>query len=271
MRLHRRLRAHYTLSRTIPRQAIHVLVATAMLAGVAPSLAADEHDAGGWTFDVSPYLWAAGISGRVGTLPGLPATDIDASFGDIWDNLQFAGMLAGSASKGRFSVAGDLQYVETQSKDSSLTPLFGSERLTSKNFIASALAEYLVVDHGRSNLRVSGGLRVWSVDTELELSAGLLPGRKVKGDDTWVDPMLGTSGIVGLGASHAFLIGWGYVGGFGVGSDIMADLFGGIGYRFTDSISTTVGYRWMKVDRDADGFLYDVEQEGMMAGLIFSF
>jgi opacity protein-like surface antigen len=61
------------------------------------------------------------------------------------------------------------------------------------------------------------------------------------------------------------------VGGFDVGSRIMADVFGGVGYRFTDSISTTVGYRWMKVDRDEGGFLYDVEQQGIIAGLTFTF
>jgi hypothetical protein len=44
-----------------------------------------------------------------------------------------------------------------------------------------------------------------------------------------------------------FLRGWALVGGFGVGSDFTADLFGGVGYRVTGSISSTLGYRWVKV------------------------
>ena len=51
----------------------------------------------------------------------------------------------------------------------------------------------------------------------------------------------------------------------------MADLFGGIGYRFSELISATFGYRWMKVDWDEDGFLYDVRQEGIATGLTFRF
>ena len=51
----------------------------------------------------------------------------------------------------------------------------------------------------------------------------------------------------------------------------MVDLFGGIGYRFSDRISTTLGYRWLKLDYDHDDFLYDVRQEGVAAGLTFRF
>ena len=253
------------------RKLLCAVAAAAALGGNAPGVSADEQTSSGWKFNVSPYLWLAGISGTVGTLPGLPPADINDSFSDVWDNLQFAGMIAGSARKGRFSMAGDLQYVHTEAKDDSLAPLFGSEKLTSKSFIFSALGEYLILEKDRSNLLVSGGLRVWSVDTELVLSPGTLPGRTIKGDDTWVDPMIGVRGSVDLGASDVFFTGWSYVGGFGVGSDIMADLFGGLGYRFTDNISATMGYRWTKVDYDDGGFLYDVVQQGVMVGATFRF
>jgi len=53
---------------------------------------------------------------------------------------------------------------------------------------------------------------------------------------------------------------------------MMADVFGGIGYRFArPGLSTTIGYRWMKVDYEDGDFLYDVEQQGIMAGMIFKF
>ncbi len=224
----------------------------------------------GWSYTVSPYLWAAGISGKVGTLPGLPPADVDDSFSDILDDLRFAGMVAGSARKGRFALAGDLQYVETEAESSSLAPFFNSEKLISKTFILSALGEYVVLEEGRSNLRVSAGARLWSVDTNLKLTSGILSGRTIEGDDTWVDPVVGVRGTIDV-SQDVFLAGWGMVGGFGLGSDVMADVFGGIGYRFTDSISSTIGYRWMKVDRDENGFLYDVEQSGIIAGITFAF
>jgi hypothetical protein len=87
----------------------------------------------------------------------------------------------------------------------------------------------------------------------------------------WIFPLLLLAQLSLVGFARDALASEGYAGGFGVGSDIMADLFGGVGYRFSELISATIGYRWMKVDRDSGGFLYDVEQEGVLAGLTFSF
>lgn len=44
--------------------------------------------------------------------------------------------------------------------------------------------------------------------------------------------MLGVRGSVNPGASAVFLTGWGHVGGVGVGSDSMTDLFGAIGFHW---------------------------------------
>jgi hypothetical protein len=253
------------------------LLPMVLAASLAHGVVADAGEAGrggweddGWTFGVSPYLWAAGIEGTTGTLPGLPPAEVDQSFSDIFDDLRFAGMVLGSARKGRLGVAGGLQYVKSSAESNALAPLFGREKLTSESLILDLMGEYVAYEDERSVLRLAGGARLWSVDTELELAGGLLPGRVIEHDETWVDPLVGVSGSIDVGA-RTFLRGWGFVGGFGVGSDIMADLFGGVGYRFTDSISGTLGYRWMKVDYDKDDFLYDVRQEGILAGMTFRF
>ncbi|MGB5834803.1 MAG: hypothetical protein WBG92_22850 [Thiohalocapsa sp.] len=41
-------------------------------------------------------------------------------------------------------------------------------------------------------------------------------------------------------------------------STALRPLFGGFGYRITDSISSTLGHRWVKVDYERGDFLYDV-------------
>ncbi|WP_156953419.1 hypothetical protein [Afifella pfennigii] len=68
----------------------------ALLAG-AISTPAHAQD---WEFQVTPYAWLSGLSGDVGTIPGLPAGSVDLSFGDILDDLDFAGMLLASARNG---------------------------------------------------------------------------------------------------------------------------------------------------------------------------
>lgn len=85
-----------------------VLVAC-MMAAVAPSVAAEEKPAeSGWEFGVAPYLWALSMNGNV-TVKGLEA-DVDLSFNDIWDELNFAFMMAYEARKGHWGLWGNTIY-----------------------------------------------------------------------------------------------------------------------------------------------------------------
>src|SRR5262245_53303105 len=63
-----------------------------------------------WTFAVAPYFWGAGLQGDVG-LFGREPVHVDMSFGDIFDNLRFGGMIVGEAHNGTWGVFGDLIYV----------------------------------------------------------------------------------------------------------------------------------------------------------------
>lgn len=65
----------------------------------------------GWQFTFAPYFWAAGLSGDIGQF-GLPEVHIDADFGDILNNLDFAFMAAGEARYDRFSIVGDVIYTK---------------------------------------------------------------------------------------------------------------------------------------------------------------
>jgi len=86
-----------------------VLLVACILAAVAPSVAAEEKSAeSGWEFGVAPYLWALSMNGNV-TVKGLEA-DVDLSFSDIWDELNFAVMLAYEARKGHWGLWGDTIY-----------------------------------------------------------------------------------------------------------------------------------------------------------------
>lgn len=59
--------------------------------------------------------------------------------------------------------------------------------------------------------------------------------------------------------------------GVGLSSSYERDLFGGFGYRFSDSWSAFGGCRALKVDYRRDDFLYDVPQRGPVAGAQFRF
>jgi opacity protein-like surface antigen len=44
-----------------------------------------------------------------------------------------------------------------------------------------------------------------------------------------------------------------------------------LGYRWTETFSTTFGYRYLDVDYEDGTFLYDVSQDGLTLGLSWRF
>ena len=76
------------------------LVALSMVAFCATVRAAETNEEGGWEFAIDPYMWALGLGGNV-TVRG-QKSGVDLSFGDIWDDLNLAGMLEFEVRKGRF-------------------------------------------------------------------------------------------------------------------------------------------------------------------------
>jgi hypothetical protein len=141
----------------------------------------------GWTFTVAPYLWAAGISGEVGQF-GLPPVDVDASFGDIFDHLDFGAMAIGEARYDRYSIFGDIMY--SKISGSAGTPrgiVASSVEVSTETFAGLLGAGYSLLEDSSGRLEVVGGVRVWSVDTEISSEEGFLTtSRAVTGRHGWM-------------------------------------------------------------------------------------
>ena len=233
---------------------------------------AAAQDSDTWHFHLAPYAWLAGQNGKVATLPGLPSTDIDIDFwDDILGNINGALFLVGEARKDRFGLFMDVAYVNIEDDEATAGPLFSSVVSTTESWIVTGTGFYRLIEKPGAFLDVLAGIRYWSVDSTLELRSGLLRGRKVSNKEDWVDPIVGLKGMTNLEDSRFYLSGGVAIGGFGVGSDFMWDVNVNLGYRWTDSISTTIGYRYLDVDYENDGFLYDVAQDGPVLGLSWRF
>lgn len=225
-----------------------------------------------WHFQLAPYAWLAGQSGTVATLPGLPPADIDIDFwDDILGNINGAMFLIGEARKDRFGIFMDLAYVNIEDDSATAGPFFSSVVSTTESWIATGAGFYRMLEQPGAFLDVLAGIRYWSVDSTLELRPGLLRGREVSNKEDWVDPIVGLKGLTSLGDSRFYLSGGAAIGGFGAGSDFMWDVNVNLGYRWTETISTTIGYRYLDVDYEDDGFLYDVAQDGPVLGLSWRF
>ena len=67
-----------------------------------------------WSFRLSPYLWLAGVSGRVGVRSDLPAVDVDVGFSEIFDAIDWFPpplMLDGEVRYGRIGFVSDFMYI----------------------------------------------------------------------------------------------------------------------------------------------------------------
>lgn len=225
-------------------------------------------NASDWTFTAATYVWASGISGETGMF-GFPAQDIDVSFKDILENLDLAFMGAGEARNGPFSIGVDLSWARLSADIESPLGIAASEiDVTSTTLMATGMLGYAIVDTGTMHVDAMAGARLWSMNTEFEFDGGRLDGRSADDGATWVDPVIGAKFKADLGANF-YASGWGMIGGFGVASDLMWDVMGGVGYNVTDSFSVFAGYRALGVDYSDDGFVYDVIQDGpLMAGVL---
>lgn len=222
----------------------------------------------GWTFSVAPYFWMAGLSGQTSQF-GLPIVDIDADFGDILGNLDFAFMAAGEARYERFSVIGDIIYTKLGADgDTRRGILADSVDVTAETFTGLLGLGYAVLESPQGHLDVVGGMKVWSVDTTISFSGGILGGVERSDSATWVDGMVGLRGKYSL-TPQVYLTGWGLVGGGG--ADIDWDVAAGIGYDFNDRISAIAGYRALGVDYSNDGFIFDAVQQGPILGVSIKF
>ncbi len=222
----------------------------------------------GWRISVSPYFWGAGLAGDVGSF-GLPSVHLDASFGDVWDNLDFAAMIAGEARRGPYSIFGDIIYSDLSGTTATPRGVLATEAtVDSRTFAGLVGAGYTILGDERSYLDVVGGLRVWSAKTEISFNGGLLDGREVSDSATWVDAMAGVRGVYSF-TPNLFLTGWGLVGAGG--ADVDWDVAAALGYRFNETVSATLGYRALGVDYSNDGFEFDVVEKGPILGLTVKF
>lgn len=218
-----------------------------------------------WTFTLAPYAWMAGLKGDLGTLSGLPPAEVDVSFGDIIESTEIAAMLAGEARRGRWGLLLDLVYLDLSEDAEGPGPFFGGAELQSKTLFATLSGAYRVLESDRVALDVLAGVRPWYLDTELELSAGLLAARSTSDTEAWVDPLVGARVSVALGGGFS-LTGAADIGGFDVGSDITWQALATLNYRLRDWLWLRAGYRHLEVDYEDGGFSYDVEMSGPIIG-----
>jgi hypothetical protein len=243
-----------------------------------PALADSENaDMNAWQFELTPYLFAAGMDGTAG-IRGVSA-DIDMSFSDIWDRLDSAFMLYFTAQKGDWIYALDAIYfkVADEAVASWQGPL-GNSSTAQLNADMTQQAYALSIGrrvlNEQTKVDVMGVARYTSLDTDLKLvlvtGTDLLPdgSRSVGRKESWWDAAIVVRLLTPIAEKWDFVA---YADIGAGGSDLTYQLLAGVNWQFGKTFSAKFGYRYFYQDYQKDDFKWDMTTSGVYAGLGIKF
>ena len=280
------------------------LAATFLCAISSVAVAADDPDK--WQFQVTPYLWLPTISGDLNFTPpagggggsggGGPGIDVGPT--DWLDLLNGAALINAGARKGRFSILGDLVYLDMESDNDTVKSVTDSisvpgtpvEIPIDASVSVSASTEldgitwtlalgYVMKQTETSLVDLLVGVRYlnvdivtnWTLSADITLPGGgvVLPAQGSIGTDLelW-DGLVGIHGYFGLGESKWTVP---YYLDVGTGSsDLTWQAMAGFAYSYHWGELMLV-YRHLYYDEGDSGFLEDFTFSGPAFGARFRF
>lgn len=243
-----------------------------------------------WQFAIIPYLWLMGINGKT-TIKGRTA-DLDVSFGDIWNNLDFAAEVHIEAWKDRYGFFIDTSFAKIAIKDN--VDLRFDNTLSAKFVTKFFLGEfggfyrlgtwplgggtgsYKSKTNSSLTFDLIGGGRYWYLKNELDINGPFGGNPNISDSQSWFDFIAG--GRANLAINKFFIQLRSDIGGFGLGfsSDISWNIAGYIGYELPwYRITPIIGYRAL-YDKYKNGsgdnrFVWDAWISGPQIGVAFQF
>lgn len=237
----------------------------AALVGAALLATAPLH-AEGWTHEIAPYLWGAGMDGTTG-VGGIEA-EADVGFDDILDNLETGFMGVYRASNGKRSVTLDAVYMGLGNVARGSGGLVKAE-IDMDQAAIEVDAGYEVAEH----LTVFAGLRYNDITVDVKRT-GPLGVVQRDGSESWVDPVIGAHYAIPFADTWSLTL-RGDIGGFGVGSDFAWQGVWTLRWQASPRTGVLAAYRYIDMDyEDGQGsnrFLYDMAIHGPALGVVFTF
>ena len=235
-----------------------------------------------WQFFIAPYLWFVGLNGDL-AVNGMESS-VNADFGDIWDQLDFAFQIRAEAMKKNYFVFLDNTYmklsINQDIKPETPLPIGANIDVGIKMNTLEFGGGYRLVS-GKSNVPVYfdlyGGGRWWIVDIDQKIKFNNLPDQDSDQNEKWLDIIVGARLIAQFTENLLFTTRTD-IGGFDFGFsskftwNIIANLGWDTGWH---GFTPYVGWRTLYVDyQDGSGdnfFKYNVWMNGIQAGLGFRF
>jgi len=212
-----------------------------------------------WQYTFAPYLYGAGMDGRVG-IAGREV-EAEASFSDVLSNLEFGFMAHFEAANEKWIIISDLGYVGL----GVATTVPAADLDVNQWVVEGGVGRRI-----NENFEVLFGGRYFRLDEEIRFKGPL--GINVQGDQNWFDPFIGARGKIHFSENAALML-RGDIGGFGVGSDFAWTITPSFLYSINEKYSLAFFYKVQSVDREDDdnGFVFDVISSGPGFGMAMHF
>ena len=208
-------------------------------------------------YEITPYLWAATISGTT-AVDGdeLPGIDSGYNFFSL-DNLDGVASATFTARGQRWGFLFDYLYVAYED-----TLLEGSI-LQVKPRLEGRVIEFTAIYQPASlnDLQFIGGIRQQDIEVELTFL-----NRSPQASVDWIDPFVGVVYSPALSERLGLLL-RGDIGGFGIESDRAVNAEVMLRYQFGKTFSCKFGYRYLEVEFKDNNFIYDISLDGFLFGL----
>ncbi len=245
-----------------------------MILLIAQPVVAEEMSPDRWQFSANIYAWMPALKGQTTT-----GKDVDISFNDIVNNLDFTFMGGVAARKNKLSLMVDVIYMDLE--DTSSSTLFSGNlinlSLTNvelKSWVVTPMVAYNVVQSDRLKLDLLAGARYFYLKAISDFKAqGPLETRKysVSGSTDYWNGIVGAMGQIKVNEKWYLP----FQCDVGTGDlDLTWQVFGGVGYKFTN-LDLVAGYRHLEFDFDSSDkggeVLNDLYISGPMVGIRYFF
>ncbi|UXU86122.1 hypothetical protein [Burkholderia sp. S-53] len=131
----------------------------------------------GWQFEVTPYLWGAGLNGWARIGADTPTVPLNASFSEVWRNLDLGAMASFEARKGRWAILFDSIYIKvSHTTDPLLGGALGTAELGLKETILQLAGAYRVYDSAVVPVDVLAGARYAHISVDSDNHLGRYSG-----------------------------------------------------------------------------------------------
>jgi len=231
-----------------------------------------------WT-EIGTYLFMPGIEGdaKIGDV----TSDVDVTFNDILENLDFGFMGFIEHRRGKWSYIGDFAYLKVSAEDTKSRTSVSSLALDAEleQTIAEAFIGYRVFEQNiqgaQFGIDLLGGVRFNDLAIELDAQAsllGLTTSASRNPDEEWLD------GVIAVRLQYGQENGWATSlwADIGDGSDSSSyQLAGFVSYLFKNNIRVLGGYRLYHIEYIGESggrrFDLDLDYTGPMIGVAYRF